>query len=600
MRKGTGVNTTPKTRQNNNLGGWLRRRSVRVGLVGLLAAGLVVTTYAMWFRENDRSASATAQVQRGPLVISIAESGTIQNRERAVVKSQVEGTATILYLIAEGVTVKKGDLLVELDSSRLQDDKTQQEITVMNSQAAFIRAQENLAVTKSQADSDIAKADLTYKFAQQDLTKYTEGEHLRELQKADADISIAKEELQRAEDKLAWSKRLAEEGYITRTELQADELSAKRAQIDLDLANSAKDLLDRYTHQRNLDQLRSDVDQAKEALERTKRKAAADLIQAEAELKAKQSEYERQKAKLEKVDDQIAKCKIAAPVGGMVVYATTGQRSFRGNAEPLEEGQQIRERQELIYLPTDAAMTAEIKIHEASLRKVRRGMPVRVTADAVPGKVFWGRVGKIGLLPDANSAWLNPDLKVYSTQIEIEGEATGLRPGMSCRTEIIVEQYADATFVPVQSVVRVGGKSVVYVLGPQGPEAREVDVGLDNNRMIRIVKGLADGQQVLLAPPLAPSAVGEESGKGAELVEVPQAATSPAGAAGPTTAAGATSQPALDPSRLREMSPEERRRFFENLTPEQREQLRSRRPGQGQGPGGGEGRRQRPRPAEEP
>ncbi|KPK84649.1 MAG: hypothetical protein AMJ81_05070 [Phycisphaerae bacterium SM23_33] len=577
MRKGIGVNTNPRTPTGNSkLLSYLRLRSVRVSLAVVCIVLLTAVVYAVWSsRAGGGSRVATAAVQRGPLVISLTESGTIQNRERAVVKSQVEGVVSILYLIPEGVQAKKGELLLQLDSSRLLDEKNQQQITVQNSEAGFIRARENLAVTKSQTDSDTAQAELTYKFAEQDLKKYLEGEYPRELQKAEADINIAREELQRATDKLDWSNRLAREGYITRTELQADELAAKRAQINLDLADSALDLLKRYTHQRNLDQLESNLEQAKEAFERTKRKAAADMVQAEAELKAKQSEYDRQKAKAEKVDDQ-----------GMVVYSTTGQANRRRNVEPLQEGQQVRERQDLIYLPTDAAMMAEIKIHEASLRKVRQEMPVRVTVDAVPGQVFWGVVGKIGLLPDAQMAFLNPDLKVYSTEIYVEGNVEGLRPGMTCRAEIIVEQYAEALYVPVQSVVRVGGKTVAYVQTPNGPERREVEVGLDNNRVIRVIEGLQEGEQVLVAPPLAPSAVAAGEGQGAgQPVSVPLTTSLPAPsgeARGPAAEAPAT-RPALDPSRLREMSPEERRKFFEGLTPEQREEMRKRRSGQGRG-----------------
>ncbi len=570
------MNTIPKKTINSSKAlGYLRFRPVRITMVVVCIALLTTVVYAVWFAgSGDTNRVATASVRRGPLVISLTESGTIQNRQRAVVKSEVEGTVTILYLIDEGVNVKKDDLLVELDSSRLLDQKNQQQITVLNSEAGFIRARENLAVTKSQTDSDISKADLAYKFAEQDLEKYLKGEYPREIQKAEADINIAKEELQRANDKLDWSKRLFDDDYITRTELQADDLAAKRTKINLDLANSALDLLKRYTHQRNLDQLKSDVEQAKEALRRTKLKASADIIQAEAELRAKQSEHERQKAKLEKIDDQIAKCRIKSPVSGMVVYATTGQRRRWRSVEPLDEGQQVRERQELIHLPTDAAMMVETKVHEASLRKVRQGMPVRITVDAVPGKVFWGRIGKIGLLPDGQMSHMNPDLKVYDTKIYIEGNAAGaLRPGMSCRAEIIIEQHADSLYVPVQSIVRVGGKTVAYVQTSNGPELREVKVGLDNNRVIRIIDGLEDGESVLLAPPLAPSAVAAEEG---QPLTIPAGTTMPAqtdSAQSPKEKPPST-QPAFDPSKLRGMSREERRKLLESLTPEQREKLR--------------------------
>ena len=77
----------------------------------------------------------------------------------------------------------------------------------------------------------------------------------------------------------------------------------------------------------------------------------AEIVQAEADLNAKESEYEREKAKLEKLNHQIEKCRIISPVDGLVVYATTGQIRWRGDQEPLQEGKEVREGEELIHIP---------------------------------------------------------------------------------------------------------------------------------------------------------------------------------------------------------------------------------------------------------
>ena len=550
---------------------------------------------AVWMGgSNEDTEVPLARVERGPLTISVIQSGTIQNRQREIVKCEVEGTTTILSLVAEGTNIQKGDLLVELDSSRLQDDKAQQEISVGNAKAAFINAESNLGVTQSQSESDVTQAKLKHQFAEIDLEKYLEGEWPAALKKAESDIILANEDLRRAQEKFEWSRKLATEGYIAKTECDTDELSVKQSQIKLELAENALNVLEEYTHKRDMAQLQSDVDEAAKELDRTKAKAEADVLQASENLKAKKGEFERQQAKLDKMNDQIAKCRIIAPVSGMVVYATTGQGNWRGNTEPLDEGQQVRERQDLIFLPTTAAMMAEVKIHESSLRKVTRDMPVRVTVDAMPGKTFWGRVSKIGILPDAQAAWMNPDLKVYNTQIDIEGDGSALRPGMTCLAEIVVEQHADAVYVPLQSLTRVGGQSAVYVPSSDGPRMQPVTVGLDNNRVVHVLDGLAAGQEVLLSPPLAPSEAPEAA---QAQMATTQPAPQPAAIAAttqPADAAAAT-QPteiAFDPAKLQDMTPEQRRVIFEQLPPEQRDALRKQFGGRrGRGEGGQRGER---------
>jgi len=525
----------------------------------------------------------TFAVRRGPLRISVTESGTIQAREQIIIKSEVEGRTTILFLVEEGTRVKKGDLLVELDSSHLLDEKVDQQIRVQNAEAAFIRARENLAVAENQAESDIDKAELTLEFARQDLRKYIEGEYLNERKVMESKIALAKEELQTAEEKLKWSQKLFEKEYISQTELQIDELSAHKKKLDLELAENNLQLLEDFTHPRRLAELESDVKQAEMALERTRRKAKADVVQAEAELRAKESEFERQKDKLRKNEDQIVKTKIYAPTDGLVIYATSAQaRGWRGSQEPLDEGREVREREELIYLPTASAVKAVVKVHEASLQKVRAGLPVVVTVDALPGKVFSGYVEKIAPLPDAQMVWLNPDLKVYNTEVYLEGEGDYLRTGMSCRAEIIIEEYDDVIYIPVQAVLRIGGEPTVYVQSGREFRPRKVEVGLDNNRMIRIIGGLQPGEVVLLAPPLAPAAVEQQAADRA--ISEPFAGTDTAGRAGQidregrrkpdTEKAGrgrSDDETRLSPPQMRKM-----RERFEQMSDEEKQQMRKR------------------------
>ena len=323
-----------------------------LGLAILLLLGWLLITSS---RNNDSQGDESLLLftaKRGPLTISVTESGTFDNREKLVVKSEVEGKTTILSLVPEGTNVRKGDLIVELDASSLEEEKTTQQIALLKAEAAYIHARENLEVTRSEGESNIAKARLEYDFAITDLRKYLEGEYPQELQKAEANISIAKEELQRAGEKVDWSRRLHEEGHITRSELEADALEAKRKEIEVELAQSEWDLLTNYTHERKLDELESNELQAEKALERIRRKAAADNVQAEADLRAKNSEFERQQAQLEKIQGKIDNCRITAPVDGMVVYATSSAMRWRGQEEPLQEGMVVVV-DPMVWLPED-------------------------------------------------------------------------------------------------------------------------------------------------------------------------------------------------------------------------------------------------------
>lgn len=494
--------TSAKTASN-----WWRvatRWALRLLILALVVGGGAAVALRQSRRDSkgDDSDRPVFAVAEGPLTISVTESGTVKAREQVIIKNEVEGRTTILSLVAEGKKVTKGELLVELDASSLEDGKVDQEIRVENAEAAYIRSRENLAVAKNQALSDVDKAELTLRFAKEDLNQYVDGVYPMDVKKLEAKITLAEEKVQRAAEKVKWSRILFKEKYISQSDLQGDELSEKGAELDLDILRSDLGLLKDFTYHREVTKFESDVKQAEMALERVTRKASADVVQAEADLRAKEAEFGRQKDKLVKIGEQIVKTKILAPTDGLVVYATSAKASFRGNQEPLDEGQEIRERQELIYLPTAYTFMSEVKIHESNLDKVSVGLAARITVDALPGKSFTGRVARIAPLPDAQSMFMNPDLKVYRTEIHVDGESEELRTGMSCRSEILIERYDKAVYVPVQSVLRVGGVPTAFVVAGGQTEVRPIEIGLDNNRMVRVISGLKPGEQVLLAPPL--------------------------------------------------------------------------------------------------
>ncbi len=477
-------------------------------------AAVAIAGAALAARHRARRARAASQAvpvyeaAQGPLTISLTQSGTIQSREKVIIRCEVEGRNTVISLVPEGKVVKKGELLVEIDSSELEENRIEQQIRLESVRSAMIQARENMDVVSNTAIADVDEAELNLRFAHLEQEKFSEAEYLQQLQQADADIKIASVELKRANDKLEWSERLATPGYLTRTELDADRLAAQKCALDLELAKNKMLVLTNYTYTQTVEKNASNIRKAERELARLKRKGESSLIQAESDLLAKESEFERQKQKLDRLVEQIGKCKITAPADGMVVYATTVSER-RWNQEPLQVGNQVFERQDLIYLPATAEMMAIVQIPEASLPKLRVGLPATVRVDALPGRVLQGHLAKIGFLPNSGQSWLNPDLKVYDSEIHLVDGSGDLRPGMNCRVEMMIDQYDDAVYVPVQCVLRVQGQSTVYVMENGRPVPRSVEAGLDNNRMIRIVSGLRRGEKVLLAPPLPPSTLPE-------------------------------------------------------------------------------------------
>jgi hypothetical protein len=85
--------------------------------------------------------------------------------------------------------------------------------------------------------------------------------------------------------------------------------------------------------------------------------------------------------------------------------------------------------------------------------------------------------------------------------VELEGDAAGLKPGMSAEVTIVTEQRKGVLRLPVQAVLGAGGpKRVCYVRGGDGVDEREVRLGASDEAFVEVRQGLKEGEEVLRDP----------------------------------------------------------------------------------------------------
>lgn len=474
-----------------------------------------------WFSEPEVGAIEGTPVRRGPLRISVVERGNLKAKDAVSLKSELEGRPTILSLVPEGTRVTVGELLCELDSSSLEDSLVSQGISVQNAEATFTKARESRAIQALQNTSDIAAGEQALTFATSDLTKYLQGDWPQQLQESDEAIILAKEEMKRAEDRVKWSEELESKGFLTRTELEGDRLAFERNRILRDQAEREKQLLIEFDHPKEKARLEGAVAESERELERTRLQAASRIIDFESDERTSKARLELEREKHEKLTSQISKAKIFAPIDGMVVYGRQSGGRW-SSKEPIAEGTEVRERQEIISIPTEGGMVAEASIHESVLKQVKVGQRVKISVDAIPGKEFEGEVSFLAVLPDQNSYWANPDLRVYRSEITFVGANDEMRPGMSCSLEILVEDLDDTLYVPLQAVLPHEGGLVCFVSGAKGVETRKVEAGKNNDRWVELINGVVEGEVVLLSPPPGFEPKAKKANEGTERPEKPR------------------------------------------------------------------------------
>src|SRR5687767_3808969 len=225
---------------------WLARLRSKPMVLGAVAVALIAVAWAIWPKSRGNAVQEFHTVKRGDFMISIVEGGTLEAVTEVIVRSEVEGTARIIKMVPEGTYVKKGDLIVELDSSMAQDQVNQQLIAYEKARFALIAAQETLAIQRSVVESEISAADLKLEFAKRDLQKYLEGEARQLKRNLEIEISTVKENLIVATDRYDWSKKLHAKGFETKSNLDKDQLAVLQYGLKLEQATNALSMFDHF------------------------------------------------------------------------------------------------------------------------------------------------------------------------------------------------------------------------------------------------------------------------------------------------------------------------------------------------------------------
>ncbi len=485
---------------NNGLMDRLKRRPLIAAAVAII--GLLIIFALIPSGSGPAAASRYFTVEQGDFLVSVVEAGNLEAVNEVVVRNEVDGTARIVYIVPEGSQVKEGDLLVELDSADALEKVNQQEISFEKANADYVAAENNLEIQKSVIQSEIDAAQLTLDFAEIELKKFREGARMQQIREAEISIQSTEEGLLLAKEELDWSIKLADQGFETKSVVDKGKLNLLRQQLELEKARTNLWVLTEFDIPKLERQYLSDVEEAGKNLERVKQQGENKLIQYNTDLITTRNTLELNRKKLENDKKQLAGSKIYAPQDGFVVYSVS--RSRYSSESMIEEGATVRNRQELIKLPDTSQMKVEVKVHESHINKVRAGLTAFVVLDSSPDIRYKGVVSKVATLPDTQSRWANPNLKVYATEVVITDPLpVDIKPGVSANTEIVITNIVDTLTVPIQAVTTVKGNQVVYKEGGKNPKPVPVEVGLFNSKFIQVLKGVEAGDSVLLSPPLS-------------------------------------------------------------------------------------------------
>jgi len=361
-----------------------------------------------------------------------------------------------------------------------------------------------------------------------------EGDHIKK-----GDKLLLQENVQANADVQAQSATI----ISAESAVQAAEASYKAAQSDLVMQQAnlekAKQDFDRgqgllkggLIPKQDFDQRKTSYDGAMASVEASK----ARVQSLKAQLDQTRSQVNQTKAVLVRARDVLQKTAYVSPINGIVSYLPVRLGEY------VVPGIQNSTGSFLMTLSDMSVVTAEVKVDETDIVNVKIGQEADVTIDAVPGKIFKGKVTEIGSQAVLRSSGLTTTQTTTSTQeakdfkvvVTLANPPENVRPGLSTTAKIKTAERKNVVAIPIQALaVRTrkdleeaaknaknqGGSSVtlaappppapgdpkkdevqgVFVVNAKKAIFRPVETGIAGVTDIEITKGLKPGDEIVV------------------------------------------------------------------------------------------------------
>jgi HlyD family secretion protein len=323
--------------------------------------------------------------------------------------------------------------------------------------------------------------------------------------------------------------------------VQAAEASYKAAQSDLSMqeANLEKANLDYERGQglykdglipkQDFDQRKTTYDAAVASVDASK----ARMIAQKAQLDQVRAQLDQNRAVLVRTKDVLSKTVYTSPINGIVSFLPVRLGEY------VVPGIQNATGSFLMTLSDMSVVTSEVKVDETDIVNVKIGQEADVTIDAVPGKVFKGKVTEIGSqavlrtsgLATTQTTTSNQEAKDFKVVVTLENPPDNLRPGLSTTAKIKTAERKDVVAIPIQALAVRSRKDLeeaaknakkngnitlaapppvtpgdpkkdeiqgVFVVAGKKALFRPVETGISGVTDIEIAKGLQAGDEIVV------------------------------------------------------------------------------------------------------
>ncbi|QNN46858.1 efflux RND transporter periplasmic adaptor subunit [Thermomonas brevis] len=170
---------------------------------------------------------------------------------------------------------------------------------------------------------------------------------------------------------------------------------------------------------------------------------------------------------------------VTAPISGVVA------------SRNIKQGNLVQINTPIFTVVDTSRLEATLNAPEREIETLKAGQAVQLTVDALPGKVFDGRIDRVSPVVDSGSG-------TFRVICAFDGGGL-LQPGMFARIRINYDQRADALVIPRTALLEDGGTPAVFTVKDGKAVRSELKLGYVDGEWVEVRGGLRAGDPVVVA-----------------------------------------------------------------------------------------------------
>ena len=216
----------------------------------------------------------------------------------------------------------------------------------------------------------------------------------------------------------------------------------------------------------------AEAELARTDLERAQGLAAQKVV-SKAELDAAESKFRRLTAIVDQMRSNIRKKTLVAPFDGHV------------GIRQVNVGQMINAGQQVVALTSLDPVYVDFALPQQHLAQLSQGLEVRVRSDAVPDRVFPGKLTAVNSMVDIAT-------RNVSVQATLDNPDHLLRPGMFAKAEVVLPEKSPALVIPGSAVSYAPFGDSVFVIEKKKDEKTAKETQVIRQQFVRIGEARGD------------------------------------------------------------------------------------------------------------